>query len=134
MRGSTQTKGGIYLSRKKVKDEVVLAALITQPSIREASKACGLSQTQIYSRLKEPEFSKLYKDARRDLLAGCMVGLQAQLGDAVNVMSEIMKDSDTSAQTRLNAAEAIVRNSLKITEQVDILGKLDELERMMEVK
>ena len=116
---------------KKVTDEVVIAALISSPSVREASKACGLGETQIYERLRNPEFAKLYRDARQELLTGCMVGLQARLGDAVQTMAAIMNDAETSAQTRLNAAEAIVRNSLKITEQVDVLGKLNELEAML---
>lgn len=109
----------------------MLAALLTQPSIREASKLCGLGETQIYARLRDPEFSKRYKEVRRELLAGCMMGLQARLGQAVETMVEIMNDQKTPKQTRLAAAESIIRNSLKITEQVDILGKLDELERII---
>lgn len=117
------------LSRKKVKDEIVVAALITQPSVREASKACGLSETQIYARMKEPAFAKLYKDARRDLLAGCTVAMQSQLGQAVETMAQIMKDEKTPAQTRLQAAESFVRNALKLNEQTDFAERLEAIER-----
>ena len=119
----------IPTGHKKVKDEIVVAALITQPSVREASKACGLSETQIYQRMKDPIFSKLYKEARRDLLAGCTVAMQSQLGQAVETMAQIMKDEKTPAQTRLQAAESIVRNSLPLNERTDIEERLEAIDR-----
>lgn len=122
-------KGVIQTGHKKVKDEIVVAALITQPSVREASKACGLSETQIYQRMKDPTFSKLYKEARRDLLAGCTVAMQSQLGEAVETMAKIMKDEKTPAQTRLAAAESFVRNALKLNEQTDFAERLEAIER-----
>ena len=57
--------------------------------------------------------------------------MQGRLGDAIEVMGEICADAEVPAQTRLNAADAIVRNSLKLTEQVDILARLMELERQI---
>ena len=44
-------------------------------------------------------------------------------------MREIMNDPDAAQQTQLNAAEAILRNSLKLTEQNDILTQLAELQK-----
>ena len=41
-----------------------------------------------------------------------------------------MTDTEASQQTRVNAAEAVIRNNLKMTEQTDILTRLDELERL----
>lgn len=43
-------------------------------------------------------------------------------------MGEICQNTDTAPQVRLNAADAIIRNSLKLTEQNDILARLTELE------
>lgn len=110
----------------------MIAALISQPSVKAASVACGLGERQIYERLKDPEFCRLYKDARRDLLSGCLVGLQSQLGGAVSTMTEVMQDKKASSQVRLNAAESIIRNALKISEQMDIFDRLDDLERQLE--
>ena len=41
-----------------------------------------------------------------------------------------MNDSENSPQVRLNAADALIRNNLKLTEQTDILRRLEALERM----
>lgn len=103
--------------------------MITQPSVAQASKACGLSETQIYARLKEPEFAKQYKEARRGLLSACAAAMQSQLGEAVQIMAEIMKNEAVAAQTRLAAAESIVRNSLKLNERTDFEERLEAIER-----
>ena len=79
--------------------------------------------------MKDPIFSKLYKEARRDLLAGCTVAMQSQLGEAVETMAKIMKDEKTPAQTRLAAAESFVRNALKLNEQTDFAERLEAIER-----
>lgn len=57
--------------------------------------------------------------------------LQGHIAGAVEVMGEICQNADTAPQTRLNTADMIIRNSLKLTEQNDILKRLDELEKSM---
>ena len=44
-------------------------------------------------------------------------------------MRDVMNDPDASQQVQLNAAEAITRNSLILTEQADILAQLAELKK-----
>lgn len=122
------------INRKKVSDEKVISALITHPSIREASKVCNLSESQIYARLRNPEFSKLYAEARRKLLADCTAAMQSQLCDAVETMSNIMRDEKTPAQTRLTAAEGIIRNYLKLNEQTNFAERLEAIERARGIK
>jgi len=125
-------KGGQILKRKKITDEAVIAALITQQSVREASKACGLSETQIYERMKNPDFNKLYQQARRDFLSGCIVNLQGQMLGSVSTMSAIMTNEANSPQVRLNAADTILRYALKLTDKVDILERVENLEKILE--
>lgn len=107
----------------------MIAALITKSSVTAASKACGLSETQIYQRMKDPDFAKLYREARRDLLAGCTVAVQSQLGQAVETMAQIMTNEENAPQVRLNAADTILRHGLKLTEQIDIVERLEAIEK-----
>lgn len=97
--------------------------------MRAASAACGVSESQIYARLRKPEFKAKYDEARRELLERNTAALQAHLGAAIETMGEICGDEEASPQVRLNAADAIIRNSLKLTEQTDILARLAELEK-----
>ncbi len=48
--------------------------------------------------------------------------------EAVAVVAGIMGENANAPQVRLNAAEAIIRNGMKLTEQTDILSRLDALE------
>lgn len=113
---------------KKTKDEKIIAALIANPTIRAASGACGVSETQIYARLRNPDFRSRYDEARRELLERNTAALQGHLAGAIETMGQICSDAGVNPQTRLSAADAIIRNSLKMTEQTDILTRLKELE------
>ena len=116
----------------KVSDEKIIAALMTSATNAEAAKSAGLSLTQFYNRMRNPNFKTKLAEARARLLDGATAALQARMGEAVDTMTVVMHDPDAPAQTRLNAAEAILRNSLKLSERSDILDRLDILEKEME--
>ena len=111
------------------KDEAILAALISNPTVRAASKACGVSETQIYARLRTPAFKERYDNARREMLEQSTAYIQGIVSEAIKKMRDIMNDPDAAPQIQLNAAECITRNSLKLTEQTDILAQLAELKK-----
>lgn len=113
------------------KDELVISALLSNSTVRAAAAACQMSEAQIYARLRRPEFKEKYDNARRDLLAQSTAYLQAITGEALQKMYEIMNNPDVSPQVQLNAANSIVSNSLKMTEQADILEQLAELKKVV---
>lgn len=105
--------------------------MLANPTIRAASAACGVSETQIYRRLRDLGFKERYDSARRELLDRATAVLQGRLAGAIEVMGEICQDTETAPQVRLNAADAIIRNSLKLTEISDVLQRLDALEEQI---
>lgn len=111
------------------KDEIIIAALLGNPTVRAAATACGMSETQLYARLRTPAFKAKYDQARRELLEQSTAYMQGIISEAVQKMRDIMNSPDTSPQVQLNAAEGILRNSLKLTEQTDILGQLAEIRK-----
>lgn len=110
-------------------DEQIIAALLSNPTVRKAATACGVSEAKIYSRLRDPDFKEKYDRTRYELLIQCAGYLQGITGDALQKMYSIMIDRDTPPQTQLNAAKAIADNNLKLTEQVDVLSQLAELRK-----
>ena len=112
----------------KVSDEKIIAALMATATNAEAAKSAGLSLTQLYNRMRHPDFKEKLAEARTRLMDGATAALQARMGEAVDAMTAIMHDPDAPAQTRLNAAEAVLRNSLKLTERSDILSRLEALD------
>lgn len=87
-----------------------------------------MAKSTLYERLKNPEFATKYRAACRDLLKGHTAALQAHMGQAIETMVEVMADKSNSPQTRVNAADNILRHGVKLTETVDILERLKELE------
>ena len=111
------------------KDELIISALIGNPTVRAAAAACGVSETQIYARLRNAAFKEKYDAARRELLEQSTAYIQGIVSEAIQKMRDVMNDPDATPQVQLNAAEAITRNSLKLTEQNDILTQLAELKK-----
>lgn len=58
-----------------------------------------------------------------------VAALHGHLGMAIETMAQVMVDKDSSQQTRLNAAEAVIRNCMKLTEDVDFEERLEAIER-----
>jgi len=111
------------------KDELIIAALISNPTVAAAATACSVSQTQIFARLRTPAFKEKYDAARREILEQSAAYIQGMVSEAIRKMRDVMNDKNASPQVQLNAAEAITRNSLKLTEQADILTQLAELKK-----
>lgn len=114
---------------KKRNDETLIAALISNPTIKAAATACGVSERYIYGRLHDPAFKAKYDNARREVLEQSTAFIQGIVSEAIQKMRDVMNDPDATPQVQLNAAEAITRNSLKLTEQNDILTQLAELKK-----
>lgn len=114
----------------RCKDEQLIAALLAHTTVRDACKALGIGETQAYARLRDPAFKAKYERARRELLEQSTSALQGRISAAIDTMGDIMADPETPAQTRLNAATAIIGNALKLNEQTDVLTRLEALERL----
>lgn len=113
----------------KVSDEQIIAAILSYSTNIQAAEACGLSEKQFYNRLSRPELKEKLAAARSKLLESATSSIAARVGEAVETMASIMHSEETPAQTRLNAADAIVRNSLKMSERTDVLDRISELEK-----
>ena len=110
-----------------VSDEKLIAALLSTPTIRAASQKSGLSESAIYARLRKTEFRTAYNDHRTRLMEESYNVLLQHLHSAVNTMG-ILAATAQNEQTRLNAAEAIIRCGLRLNEQLDIMRRLEALE------
>lgn len=101
-----------------ISDEQIIAALLNRGTIRDAAAAVGLSERAIYDRMNNDDFQTLYKAARNDILRTAVFYLNKQLQAAIDTMTEIMTDQETSAATRLQAAQAILNHAGKYEQQL----------------
>ena len=54
--------------------------------------------------------------------------MQTAVGDAVETLREVVKDRNVAAGVRVSAADSIIRNAMKLTEQMDIIHRIEQLE------
>lgn len=66
------------------------------------------------------------------MLADNCHALQASMGKAIKELVAVIDDEDTSPQVRLNAIDMLLRHSYRLTEQVEIMERLEKLEKMTE--
>ena len=91
---------------------------------------CGLSEAQFYKRIRADDFKRNFSQVKDDFLNRVTTTMQNGMTEAAQTMLEIMRDEGTAPQVRLNAADSILRKGLKLTEQNDILQRLEKLEEL----
>lgn len=116
----------------KNNDEKILSALIGNKTIGADAVAAGVSERTIYSRLADDAFRAEYERRQSMTLDATCKALQEAMTDAVNVLTSIMKEIDTSPATRIMAAKSVLDYGVKLTELTDLAHRVEELERLKE--
>ena len=107
------------------KQQKALLALLTNPTKEKAAAAAGITPKTLRSYLADPDFQEEYKKAFSGMVEDAV---QQSLEPALATLREIVEDSALDAQPRISAARSILEYSLRLTEQNDILTKLEALE------
>jgi len=107
---------------------MLLSALLTNPTVREAAEAAGIPETTAYNWLRREDFAEEYKQRKRQAVAEASDYLQSRMNAATQIITEIMNDADAPSQVRLNAAKAIVELGYKLVEQAEIIARIEALE------
>lgn len=114
--------------------ELVISALLTERSIKEASKKAGVGEHTVYRWMATPEFDKAYKQAKRKILDHAISQIQLSVTEAVGVLRSIMNDEESPPSSRVTSAKTILEQALKAVELEDVVKRVEELERIIEEK
>lgn len=95
-------------------DEKIIAALVANTSVRAAAQAAGVSESTVYSKLRESEFSRQLRERRIGMLQGVVTEVQSTVAEAFETIAAIMRSQETSPQQRLNAAALIITQSCEL--------------------
>jgi len=115
------------------KQEEAIAALLTQRNIDEAAKAAGISPNTLLKWMKDPEFDKAYREARRKAFGQSIARLQQGTSAAATTLLKLLIEPGTPASVRARVADSIFNHAAKAIELEDIEARLAELERGMEL-
>lgn len=110
------------------KHEIIIQALLSCPTVKEASEKTKIPLQTIYNNLRNEEFKKKYNQAKAEALQQTTTYLQGKTAEAVAVVDEIAKDEFISPQIRLTACRTILEFALKYAEQGEILQRITALE------
>lgn len=109
-------------------DEKIIVALVSNPSVIEASKSLGITPQTVYNKLRDDSFKSRYAQARAQILSEDCYKLQSYLSDAIEQIHDVAIDADTATQIRLNACDMLLRHCYRLTELTDILTRIEKLE------
>ena len=101
---------GEKLSRKQ---EAAISALISNSTLRAASRASGISERTISRWLSLPTFKRAYSAARRALVEGAVVSVQRATGRAVQSLLKILSDAKAPAAARVAASRTILEHAMR---------------------
>lgn len=115
-------------TKKRLTDEVIIAALVQAGSIKEAAKMLHCVPRTLYERMKSPDFKEMYTQAKAELIKTATAKLQGAIAGSVDTLIEIRDDKEAAKQTRANCAVAILQYGAKFTETTDIIERLEAVE------
>lgn len=109
-----------------------IEALLAEPTIAKAADAVGVHERTLRNWMRQPTFSRCFRDARAELLGAAVGRLHGALSEAVHTLRRLQRcDSDSVA---LGAARAILDNAIRGAEALDLANRVEALERALAAK
>lgn len=117
------------MTQKQIK---FLACLLENSSTSKAIKAAGISSATAYKWLKDEAFKRELERKKEEMLTSVSGYLQSSLAVCCERLMEIVNDSETSSQVKINAISLIFQNARSFTEQTEIMGRMRRIEEALE--
>jgi hypothetical protein len=112
------------------KQEQFLAALLTNPTIAQASQVAGVSEATARRWLAQPAMQTAYRAARRQSVEQALSVIQAASSMAVAALLRNLKAPSAAIQVR--AATTILELGIRAVELADLSERLEALEETLE--
>ena len=114
-------------SRKR---EQAIAALLSEPTHEAAAKKAKVADRTLRGWLKEPDFNREYREARRRIVEGAISKLQQTAILAVLTLNRNLTCGQPATEVR--AAQVILEQSVKAVELADLAQQVEELRQQIE--
>ena len=108
--------------------EKALTSLLTCRTRAEAAAAAGIGESTLRGYLREPEFQARYREAFGALVQDATRQAQQAIAPALSTLREIVEDENAGAKARIMAARSTLEYALRLTEQLDIISRIETLE------
>ena len=97
-------------------------------NITAAAGECGVSVRTLHRYLKHPDFRNELQTARGQALNLALNRLSGGAKQAVDTLLTITASEKTPAAVRVQAASQILAHVTRLTEQIDLIERIEKLE------
>lgn len=111
------------------KQQRALIALLTSPTKEAAAKKAGIESKTLRRYLADPDFQEEYRNAFTSMIEDVTRQAQRAIAPALSCLREIVEDESENTQARIQAARSTLEYALRLTEQFDIIERIQSLER-----
>lgn len=108
--------------------------LLQNATVKATAQATGYTEDTVYKYLRDQEFVKEYEERRKQILNDSCRTLQAKMGRATDELINIIENKETKQQIKLNAIDMLFRHAYKQMEIVELIERIEALERGRECK
>lgn len=116
------------MAKKKTYSETVISAFLKYDKLADIAREIGVTPQTAAKYRDDPKLQEILSGRRLQFVKAAVAKMQGFMTDGVEILQNIIRDSETSPQTRVNAIQ-IMFNQCKIwTETTDILERLQALE------
>ena len=119
------------MAKRRRSPPEIVAALMRYGNTAQAAQALGLSESRLRDLKRTPEIYELWEQTRAEALKDAAASLADGSKEAVQVLRDVMADAEVTPQLRVNAADALLRHTLKYAEIVTIQTRLDNIEERL---
>lgn len=116
---------------KENREDILVKSFLVCPNITEVSRQTGISRAAIYKAMETDSFKEKLMKAKQEALQNAVSFLQGSLAECANTLMQIIKDNDTSPQTKVNACQVIMNQCKTWTDEVDVISRIAALEEVM---
>jgi hypothetical protein len=121
-----------HAERVTPKQEALIAALLTAPTIQDAARTASVAERTAHRWLHEDDaFKAVYLSARRHALRQATARLACASSGAVSVLLQIAGDKCAPAYARVTASRTILEFAYRAEELEDLAARIAALEERM---
>ena len=111
---------------KKYTDERLAELLMIHGSVSAVATVTRLTRSTLYQRLKRPQFRKVFEGYSNSALNAASCELSCACGTAIQTLVSVCNDAKINAQTRVQAAQTILTNAVKLADVTREQREADE--------
>lgn len=117
------------LSTKKLD---AVKALLSCPTVAEASRQCGTPEQTLHKWLRNEEFAAELKKGRNASFNRATDALKRYALNAVDALYGLMTAADATPRDRISAADKILSHAIRYVDSNEMQAKLEELRAKVE--